>query len=48
MIKTKHWWFELPYKLMYKKNTETGKNDIIKAYSNIAGNIVHIEIVGKG
>jgi len=37
-----------PYKLMYKRNEETGALDIIKAYENDKGNIVKIKVVGKG
>lgn len=37
-----------PYKLMYKRNEETGTLDIIKAYHNEKGNITSIKTVGKG
>ena len=37
-----------PYKLMYKRNEETGALDIIKAYRNEKGNITSIKTVGKG
>ena len=37
-----------PYKLMYKRNQETGALDIIKAYHNENGEITSIEIVGRG
>ena len=37
-----------PYKLMYKRNEETGALDIIKAYRNKKGNITSIKTVGKG
>jgi hypothetical protein len=37
-----------PYKLMYKRNEETGALDIIKAYENKKGKIVKIKTVGKG
>lgn len=37
-----------PYRLMYKRNEETGELDIIKAYKNAWGDITRIEIVGRG
>ena len=37
-----------PYKLMYKRNQETGALDIIKAYHNDKGEITSIKTVGKG
>ena len=37
-----------PYKLMYKRNEETGELDIIKAYHNDKGEITSIKIVGRG
>jgi len=36
------------YKLMYKRNEETGALDIIKAYNNDKGEITSIKTVGKG
>ena len=37
-----------PYKLMYKRNEETGALNIIKAYHNEKGNITSIKTVGRG
>lgn len=47
--KIPHWdRIAYPYKLMYKYNEETKRNDIIKAYENDKGKIVKIKVVGKG